>query len=79
MTTSQIIRRDDQTFIRLGRHDAPVPAPPADAILQLINSGRSHQGVGSPPGCSPGTYDLSRRRLVPVHADASHRHHRSRP
>jgi integrase len=48
-TTSQITRRDDQTFIRLGRHDVPVPGPLADALRQLISGGRSYRGVGSPP------------------------------
>jgi integrase len=49
MTTSQVTRRDDQTFIRLGRHDVPVPVPLADALRQLISGGRSYRGVGSPP------------------------------
>jgi integrase len=49
MTTSQVTRRDDQVSIRLGRHDAPVPAPLAGAVLTLINDGRSYRGVGSPP------------------------------
>ena len=49
MTTSQITRRDDQTLIRLGRHDVPVPGPLADAALQLTKHGRSYRGVGSPP------------------------------
>ena len=49
MTTSQVTRRDNQVSIRLGRHDAPVPAPLAGAVLTLINDGRSHRGVGSPP------------------------------
>ena len=58
MTTSQVTRRGDETFIRLGRHDVPVPGPLASAVLQLISDGRSYRGVGSPPlppGCSPGT------------------------
>jgi hypothetical protein len=49
MTTSQVTRRDDQAFIRLGRHDAPVPVPLAGAVLRLINDGRSYRGAGSPP------------------------------
>ena len=49
MTTSQVTRRDDQTFIRLGRHDVPVPGPLAGAVRQLISDGRSYRGVGSPP------------------------------
>jgi hypothetical protein len=49
MTTSQVTRRDSKTFIRLGRHDVPVPSPLADAVFQLISDGRSYRGVGSPP------------------------------
>jgi 3-hydroxymyristoyl/3-hydroxydecanoyl-(acyl carrier protein) dehydratase len=49
MTTSQVTCRDSETFIRLGRHNAPVPGPLADATLQLISDGRSYRGVGSPP------------------------------
>jgi hypothetical protein len=61
MTTSQTTRRDDTTFLLLGRHDVPVPGPLADAIAQLISDGRTHRGVGSPaattwlfPGHLPG-------------------------
>ena len=61
ITTSQITRRDDTTFILLGRHDVPVPAPLAGAITQLTRDGRSHRGIGSPtattwlfPGHLPG-------------------------
>ena len=49
MTTSQVTRRGNQTFIRLGRHDVPVPGPLANAVFQLISDGRSYRGVGSPP------------------------------
>ena len=49
MTTSQVTRRDGQTFLRLGRHEAPVPGPLASAVVQLISGGRSYRGVGSPP------------------------------
>ena len=61
MTTSQITPRDDATFVLLGRHEAAVPRPLADAIAQLISNGRTHRGVGSPaattwlfPGHLPG-------------------------
>jgi integrase len=61
MTTSQVTRRQGKTFIRLGRHDVPVPGPLADALRQLISGGRSYRGVGSPaattwlfPGHLPG-------------------------
>ena len=49
MTTSQVTRRGNQTSIRLGQHDVPVPGPLADALRQLISDGRSYRGVGSPP------------------------------
>ena len=61
MTISQVTRRQGKTFIRLGRHDVPVPGPLADALRQLISGGRSYRGVGSPtattwlfPGHLPG-------------------------
>ena len=61
MTTNQVTRRDSQTFIRLGRHDVPVPGPLAGAAFQLISDGRRYRGVGSPsattwlfPGHLPG-------------------------
>jgi hypothetical protein len=50
MTTSQLTRHDDTVRIRLGRHDTPVPGLLAGAALDLITSGRSYRGVGSPPG-----------------------------
>ena len=49
ITTSQITSHDSQLLIRLGRHDAPLPAPLAAATRQLITQGRSYRGVGSPP------------------------------
>jgi hypothetical protein len=49
MTTSQVTRHDDQTLIRLGRHNVAIPGPLADAALHLIKDGRSYRGVGSPP------------------------------
>ena len=52
ITTSQITRRDDSVLIQLGRHDVPVPGPLAAATFKLINDGRSHRGVGSPPATS---------------------------
>src|SRR5215813_13451032 len=33
MTTSQVTRRGIETFLQLGRHDVPVPGPPATAWL----------------------------------------------
>ena len=68
MTTSQVTRHDDQTSLRLGRHDVPVPGPLASAVLQLISGGRSYRGVGSPPATTwlfPG--HLPGRPITPGH------------
>jgi hypothetical protein len=61
MTTSQVTRRSDGTFLSLGRHDVLIPGLLADAVLQLITDGRTYRGVGSPaattwlfPGHLPG-------------------------
>jgi hypothetical protein len=61
MTTSQVTRRSDGTFLSLGRHDVLIPGQLADAVLQLITDGRTYRGVGSPaattwlfPGHLPG-------------------------
>jgi hypothetical protein len=61
MTTSQVTRRDDEILIRLGDHDAPLPAPLGTANTDLIRTGRTHAGIGSPatspwlfPGHMPG-------------------------
>ena len=59
MTTSQITRRDDTTFILLGRHDvrpsphrSPTrsPSSPVTAAATAVSDPRQ-----PPPGCSPGT------------------------
>ena len=54
-------RRGEDTFLRLGRHDVPIPGPLASAVFQLIRDGRTYRGVGSPtattwlfPGHLPG-------------------------
>jgi hypothetical protein len=61
MTTSQVTRRGDDTFLSLGRHDVLIPGPLAGAVFQLISDGRTYRGVGSPtattwlfPGHLPG-------------------------
>jgi hypothetical protein len=61
MTASQVTRREEETFILLGRHEVPVPGPLASAVRDLTVNGRSHRGVGSPaatgwlfPGHMPG-------------------------
>ena len=77
MTTSQVTRRDGETFIRLGRHDVPVPGPLASAVLQLISDGRSYRGVGSPPATTwlfPG--HLPGRPITPARLGERLRRHR---
>ena len=61
MTTSQITSRDSTVFVRIGRHDAPVPEPLGVILTELTRNGRSHTGTGSPaatpwlfPGGLPG-------------------------
>jgi hypothetical protein len=61
MTTDQITSRDRTVFVRFGQHEVPVPDPLGIILTQLINSGRSHVGIGSPaatgwlfPGGMPG-------------------------
>jgi integrase len=61
MTTSQVTSRDGTIFVRFGRHDAPVPGPLGAILTELIRTGRSHTGTGSPastpwlfPGGLPG-------------------------
>lgn len=61
MTTDQITQRDDEVFVRFGRHDVPVPEPLGALLRQLLADGKSHVGIGSPaqtrwlfPGGMPG-------------------------
>ena len=61
MTASQVTRRDSSVFVRLGQHDLPAPEPLAVILTELIRTGRSHTGTGSPadtpwlfPGGLPG-------------------------
>jgi integrase len=61
MTTSQVVCRDDSLFVRFGQHQLPVPEPLAIILTELIRTGRSHTGIGSPattpwlfPGGMPG-------------------------
>lgn len=61
MTTSQITSRDGTVFTRFGDHDLPVPGPLGTILTELIRTGRSHTGTGSPastpwlfPGGLPG-------------------------
>ncbi len=48
MTTDQVTIRGEDTFVRLGRHEAAVPEPLGTLLLTLIRDGKSHVGVGSP-------------------------------
>ena len=50
MTTSQITSRDGTIYIRFGRHDVPIPEPLGVILAELIRTGRSHTGTGSPAG-----------------------------
>lgn len=61
ITVDQITPRDNQVFLRLGHHEITVGEPLGGLILDLISTGRSHVGVGSPthtqwlfPGHLPG-------------------------
>ena len=61
MTTSQVTSRDGTVFTRFGNHDLPVPGPLGTILTELIRTGRSHTGTGSPantpwlfPGGLPG-------------------------
>ena len=61
MTTGQIITQDDQVFVRFGQHEVPVPHSLGRILTDLIRTGRSHTGTGSPitspwlfPGGMPG-------------------------
>jgi integrase len=61
MTTRQVTNRDGTVFVRFGAYDAPVPGPLAVILTELIRTGRSHTGTGSPastpwlfPGGLPG-------------------------
>jgi integrase len=61
LTTSQVTSHDGTVFVRFGRNDVPVPGPLGIILTELIRTGRSHAGTGSPastpwlfPGGLPG-------------------------
>jgi len=61
MTTSQITIRDNAVLVRFGEHDVPVPEPLGVILTELIRTGRTRTGTGSPlttpwlfPGGLPG-------------------------
>jgi len=49
MTTSQVTSHDGTVFVRFGRYDAPLPEPLGVILTELIRTGRSRTGTGSPP------------------------------
>jgi hypothetical protein len=85
MTTSQVTSRDHTVFIRFGRHDVPVPEPLGVVLTELIRTGRSHTGTGSPattpwlfPGGLPGQPITAARlgqrlRILGIYAMAGRR------
>lgn len=61
MTTGQVHRHGDVVLLRFGAHHITVPEPLSGLLTELIDTGRSHLGVGSPatspwlfPGHLPG-------------------------
>jgi hypothetical protein len=61
MTTSQVTSRGGTVHVRFGDHDLPVPEPLGVILTELIRTGRTHAGTGSPaaspwlfPGGLPG-------------------------
>ena len=61
MTTSQVTSHSGTVLVRFGDHDVPVPEPLGVILTDLIRTGRTHAGTGSPaaspwlfPGGLPG-------------------------
>lgn len=61
MTVDQVIRDGDDVYLGLGAGRAPVPEPLGSLVVELVATGRSHVGFGSPaphtwlfPGLHPG-------------------------
>ena len=85
MTTSQVTTRDGTVHVRLGDHDVPVPEPLGIVLTELVRTGRTHTGTGSPattpwlfPGGLPGKPDHRRRlgerlRALGIYAKAGRR------
>jgi hypothetical protein len=85
MTTSQVTSRDNTIFVRFGRYDVPVPEPLGATLTELIRTGRSHTGTGSPattpwlfPGGLPGQPITAARlgqrlRILGIYAMADRR------
>jgi integrase len=85
MTTSQITSNDGTVFVRFGHHNVPVPEPLGVILTDLIRTGRTHTGTGSPatspwlfPGGLPGRPITASRlgqrlRTLGIYAMASRR------
>jgi hypothetical protein len=85
ITTSQITSHGDAVHVRFGDHDVPVPEPLGVILTELISTGRTHTGTGSPattpwlfPGGLPGQPITpgrlgQRLRNLGVHAMAGRR------
>jgi integrase len=85
MTTSQITSRGGTVLVRFGDHDVPVPEPLGVILTDLIRTGRTHTGTGSPlttpwlfPGGLPGQPITpgrlsGRLRALGIHAMAGRR------
>jgi hypothetical protein len=61
LTVSQVTRHDDESHIRLGKHDIPVPPALGTILDTLITDGKPNTGTGTPehgkwlfPGLLPG-------------------------
>lgn len=61
MTVDQVISDDNDVYLSLGAGRAPVPEPLGSLVVELVATGRSHIGLGSPaphtwlfPGLHPG-------------------------
>jgi hypothetical protein len=49
MTSDQVHLHEGLVSLRFGAHDITVPEPLSNLLTELIDSGRSNRGVGSPP------------------------------
>jgi hypothetical protein len=85
MTTSQVTSNSETVLVRFGRDSVPVPEPLGIILTELIRSGRTHAGTGSPartpwlfPGGLPGRPITAGRlgqrlRVLGIYAMASRR------
>jgi hypothetical protein len=75
MTTSQVSSYGGTVHARFGDHDVPVPEPLGVILTELIHTGRTHAGTGSPaaspwlfPGMLPGQPITPLRLGMRLHA-----------